>query len=148
MCKSTYDWMCLVLTRLGVAVWRQYGSPAMCQGGPHRAHQEALQQWHRLLRQAKRAEGRWGVDGWIQIPRLHGLEHPHERKLSLPWISPWASSLLFSLAHSDMQPGCWETLVNRNSKFRFHPFWPSHWQVVSRSRQRRRAPDEGKLPHF
>lgn len=115
-----------------MAVWREYGSPAMCQSSPHRAHQETLQQWHRLLRKTQCPESRWGVDGWIQIPCLHGLEHPHERKFfsvldcSLnPW-APLAFSLPYSLAYSDMQSWSRETLVNRNSKFRFHPIWPSH----------------------
>ena len=35
--------------------------------------------------------------------------------------APFTPSILFSLAHSDTPPGSLETLVNRNSKFRFHP---------------------------
>lgn len=69
---------CHCLSCPGVAVWRQHGGPPLRQGGAHRAHQEALQQRHRLLRQAKCPARRRGLDGRVQIPRLHGLEHPHE----------------------------------------------------------------------
>ena len=40
---------------------------------------------------------------------------------SLNPLAPFAHCSLFSLAHSDMQPGSRETQVNRNSKFRFLP---------------------------
>lgn len=123
----------------GVAVWREHGGPAMCQSGPHRAHQEALQQRHRLLRQTQRTESRWSVDGRIQIPRLHGLEHSHERKTFFPLfnhslpVNNWepspslicpSSRIGFSLLTRSLG----ETQVNKNSKFRFHPTWPSRFQ--------------------
>lgn len=87
---------CHCLSCPGVAVWRQHGGPPLRQGGAHRAHQEALQQRHRLLRQAKCPARRRGLDGRVQIPRLHGLEHPHERRsvvlfLLLPPL-PWPPS--------------------------------------------------------
>ena len=66
----------------GVAVRRQHGGSALLPRGPHRAYQEALQQRHRLLREAQCPAGGRGVDGQLQVPRVHGLEHPHERKLA------------------------------------------------------------------
>lgn len=99
---------CHYLPCPGVAVWRQHGGPPLRQGGAHRAHQEALQQRHRLLRQAKCAARRRGLDGRVQIPRLHGLEHPHERRsivlLHLP-LPPGSSlpRIPLSLARLFMQ---------------------------------------------
>lgn len=107
----------------GVAVWREHGSPAMCQSGPHRAHQEALQQRHRLLCQTQRPTSRWGVDGWIQIPCLHGLEYSHECKTGLFFafnhsvlLNKWDLSaphhISLTLICSPV-----ETRVNKNSDF-------------------------------
>lgn len=66
----------------GVAVRGQHGGAALLPGGAHRAHQEALQQRHRLLCKAQRPARRRGLDGRLQVTRLHGLEHPHGSKYS------------------------------------------------------------------
>lgn len=66
----------------GVAVRGQHGGAALLACGTHRAHQEALQQRHRLLCKAQRPARRRGLDGRLQVTRLHGLEHPHGSKYS------------------------------------------------------------------
>lgn len=58
----------------GVAVWWQHGGPALLQGGSHRAQEEALQQQHWFLHQAQCTASGRGVDGWLQMARLHRVE--------------------------------------------------------------------------
>ena len=58
----------------GVAVRGQHGGPALLTGGPHRAEEEAIQQQHRLLHQEECSPGCRGLDGRLQVSRVHSVE--------------------------------------------------------------------------
>lgn len=61
-------------------MWRKHGGVTLFSCGTHRTHKETLQQRHRLLCKAQRPAGCWGLDGWLQVACLHGVEHPHGSK--------------------------------------------------------------------
>lgn len=67
--------MSFAVSLAGVAVWRERGGAALLQDCPHWASTQALHGGpDRPCAQERAARGR-GLDGWVQEPCLHGLEH-------------------------------------------------------------------------
>ena len=64
----------------GLAVRWKHGGVTLFSRGTYWTHKETLQQRHWLLCKAQCPAGRWGLDGWLQVTCLHGVEHPHGSK--------------------------------------------------------------------